>query len=64
MARGDLQATFAFKGFEEVRRLGLRRETEAAVRTAAAAAAPAADTSGASIPRGRSLRPCLEPLSW
>jgi len=39
VARGDLQATFAFRGFEEVRRLGLRRDTEAAVRAAAAAAA-------------------------
>ena len=35
VARGDLQATFAFHGFEEVRRLGLRRGTEAAVRAAA-----------------------------
>lgn len=32
--RGDLQATFIFKGFDEVRRLGLRKETEAAVRQA------------------------------
>jgi len=39
VARGDLQATFAFRGFEEVRRLGLRRDTEAAVRAAAAIAA-------------------------
>ena len=32
--RGDLQATLLFKGFDEVRRLGLRPETEAAVRAA------------------------------
>ena len=42
VARGDLQATFAFRGFEETRRLGLRRGTEAAVRAAAAAASIAA----------------------
>ncbi|KAI3430723.1 hypothetical protein D9Q98_005309 [Chlorella vulgaris] len=30
--RGDLQATFVFKGYDEVRRLGLRKETEEAVR--------------------------------
>ncbi|EIE24624.1 DegP-type protease [Coccomyxa subellipsoidea C-169] len=32
--RGDLQATFVFKGFDEVRRLGLTHTTEAAVRAA------------------------------
>ena len=32
IARGDLQATFTFKGFDDVRRLGLRAATEAAVR--------------------------------
>mmetsp|Transcript_5922 Transcript_5922/g.16926 ORF Transcript_5922/g.16926 Transcript_5922/m.16926 type:complete len:1162 (-) Transcript_5922:780-4265(-) len=32
--RGDLLATFSFKGFEEVRRLGLQRDTEALVRGA------------------------------
>ncbi len=32
--RGDLQTTFAFKGFDDVRRLGLQRATEAAVRGA------------------------------
>ena len=42
VARGDLQATFAFRGFEEVRRLGLRRDTEAAVRAAAATSSAAA----------------------
>ena len=30
--RGDVQATFVFKGFDEVCRLGLRRETEAEAR--------------------------------
>lgn len=57
VGRGDLQATFGFKGFEEVRRLGLRRETEAAVR---AAAAPAANTSGA-LTRCRRLPPVISP---
>jgi hypothetical protein len=32
--RGDLQTTFGFKGFEEVRRLGLSQATEALVRSA------------------------------
>jgi S1-C subfamily serine protease len=31
--RGDLQATFLFKGFDEVKRLGLQSETEATVRS-------------------------------
>ena len=44
VGRGDLQATFAFRGFEEVRRLGLRRATEAAVRAAG--------------PDGEPLAPC------
>ena len=35
--RGDLQTTFLFKGFDEVRRLGLNRDTEAEVRAALAA---------------------------
>ena len=34
--RGDLQATFTFKGYDEVQRLGLRSETEAKVRAAQA----------------------------
>ncbi|KAL4517828.1 hypothetical protein Ndes2526A_g02205 [Nannochloris sp. 'desiccata'] len=34
--RGDLQATFIFKGYDEVHRLGLRSETEAQVRAAQA----------------------------
>lgn len=33
--RGDLQTTFCFKGFEEVRRLGLKHDTESLVRGAA-----------------------------
>lgn len=33
---GMLQTTFVFKGFDEVRRLGLRQETEAVVRVAKA----------------------------
>lgn len=37
--RGDLQATFAFKGFDEVRRLGLGEATEAAARAAQLSAA-------------------------
>ena len=37
--RGDLQATFVFKGFDEVQRLGLTHATEAAVRAASRAAA-------------------------
>jgi pro-apoptotic serine protease NMA111 len=34
--RGDLQATFIFKGFDEVKRLGLQVETEAQIRAAQA----------------------------
>eukprot|EP00775_Hariotina_reticulata_P006275 gene6275-6514_t len=36
VSRGDLQTTFVFKGFDEVRRLGLCQETEAVVRAARA----------------------------
>ena len=32
ISRGDLQAMFMFKGFDDVRRLGVRATTEAAVR--------------------------------
>ena len=52
IARGDLQATFLFKGYDEVRRLGLSHGTEAAVR--AAASAQAGGTGGG---RPRSLEP-------
>ena len=53
--RGDLQTTFLFKGFDEARRLGLNRDTEARVR-----AALAADTAGVSAPGGsyRAVLPC------
>ena len=37
--RGDLQATLLFKGFDEVKRLGLRPETEADARSAQQAGA-------------------------
>jgi len=40
--RGDLQATFLFKGFEEVRRLGLQRATEASIRAAELPTTPGA----------------------
>ncbi len=33
--RGDLQTTFVFKGFDEVRRLGLQQDTERRVRNSA-----------------------------
>ena len=41
--RGDLQTTFLFKGFDEVKRLGLREETETEVRRAQAQAQRAGD---------------------
>ncbi|KAK3288425.1 hypothetical protein CYMTET_4082 [Cymbomonas tetramitiformis] len=34
LPRGTMQATFTYIGFDEVRRLGVRRETEASVREA------------------------------
>ena len=42
--RGDLQATFVFKGFDEVQRLGLTHATEAAVRAASREAAQPGET--------------------
>ena len=42
--RGDLQATFVFKGFDEVQRLGLTHATEAAVRAASREAAQSGET--------------------
>ncbi len=47
MPRGDLQTTFLFKGFDEARRLGLNRDTEAEVR--AALAEETADTSAPGV---------------
>ncbi|PNW85316.1 hypothetical protein CHLRE_03g180650v5 [Chlamydomonas reinhardtii] len=38
--RGDLQTTFVFKGFDEVRRLGLQQETERRVRNSKTAPGP------------------------
>lgn len=48
--RGDLQTTFLFKGFDEARRLGLNRDTEANVRTALAADSALSSTSGSALP--------------
>ncbi|KAK9843749.1 hypothetical protein WJX81_004878 [Elliptochloris bilobata] len=45
ISRGDLQATFTFKGFDDVRRLGLRAATEAAVRACSSGGAGAASSS-------------------
>lgn len=42
--RGDLQATFVFKGFDEVQRLGLTHTTEAAVRAASRQSARSGET--------------------
>ncbi|KAF6255925.1 DegP-type protease [Scenedesmus sp. NREL 46B-D3] len=47
--RGDVQSTFVFKGFDEVRRLGLRQETEAVVRLAKARSHGAPDAGGAQL---------------
>ena len=47
--RGDLQTTFLFKGFDEARRLGLNRDTEAHVRAALAADTALASTSGTAL---------------
>lgn len=46
IARGDLQATFTFKGFDDVRRLGLRAATEAAVRACGSGAPPTVTACG------------------
>jgi len=71
--RGDLQATFAFKGFDECRRLGLTEPSEAALRAAAAgpggggAAADAASVGtgalavDACVPGGPAARAGLAP---
>ncbi|KAL3161157.1 hypothetical protein ABBQ38_009528 [Trebouxia sp. C0009 RCD-2024] len=45
--RGDLQTTFLFKGFDEARRLGLNRDTEAHVRAALTANATLPSAPGA-----------------
>ncbi|KAK9816755.1 hypothetical protein WJX72_004724 [[Myrmecia] bisecta] len=50
--RGDFQATFVFKGFEEVRRLGLTHQTEAVVRAAAAQEASEAEGIATGPPTG------------
>uniref|UniRef100_A0A383V519 Pro-apoptotic serine protease NMA111 n=1 Tax=Tetradesmus obliquus TaxID=3088 RepID=A0A383V519_TETOB len=49
ISRGDLQSTFVFKGFDEVRRLGLRQDTEAVVRLAKARSHGAPDAGGAQL---------------
>jgi hypothetical protein len=69
VARGDLQATFAFHGFEEVRRLGLRRGTEAAVRAAAPDGEPLPDAPLIETPQikpqqARISEPCRHGLVW
>ena len=47
--RGDFQTTFLFKGFDEARRLGLNRDTEAHVRAALAADAALLSTPGTAL---------------
>ena len=59
--RGDLQATFVFKGFDEVQRLGLTHATEAAVRAASREAAQPGETACRHVQPPSAQRPCHLP---